>query len=79
VQIVFVGKFLKRIDRGGGDHRFTNVFIKNLPDDVDDAGLKTIAEEFGEVRGRGWRGGGGLARRGGRGRGWGEGAEVDWL
>jgi polyadenylate-binding protein len=49
-RIVFVGHFLKRNDRGDGrDASFTNVYIKNLADDVDDAKLKEIAEQFGGV------------------------------
>jgi len=44
-----VGRFLKRTDRDGSVARFTNVYIKNLPEDIDDDGLKVVAEEFGEV------------------------------
>ncbi|KAF8065880.1 ATR2 [Scenedesmus sp. PABB004] len=48
-KIVYVGPFLKRTDRGPGDAKFTNVYVKNLSEEVDDAGLKALAEEYGEV------------------------------
>jgi polyadenylate-binding protein len=48
-KVVYVGPFLKREDRGGGDNKYTNVYVKNLSEDVDDDGLKKLAEEFGEV------------------------------
>jgi len=49
-KIVYVGPFLKRTDRGGDrESKFTNVYVKNLAEDVDDEGLKKISEEFGEV------------------------------
>lgn len=49
-KIVYVGPFLKRTDRGGDrESKFTNVYVKNLAEEVDDDGLKKIAEEFGEV------------------------------
>jgi hypothetical protein len=49
-KIVFVGPFLKRLDRGEGrEERFTNVYVKNLGDEVDDEGLKKLAGEHGPV------------------------------
>jgi polyadenylate-binding protein len=50
-KIVFVGPFLKRVERGGDgrEERFTNVYVKNLGDDVDDEGLKKMAAEHGPV------------------------------
>jgi polyadenylate-binding protein len=49
-KIVFVGPFLKRVERGEGrEERFTNVYVKNLGDDVDDEGLKKMAAEHGPV------------------------------
>eukprot|EP00879_Flechtneria_rotunda_P000310 GHRR01000401.1.p1 GENE.GHRR01000401.1~~GHRR01000401.1.p1 ORF type:complete len:654 (+),score=211.27 GHRR01000401.1:245-2206(+) len=48
-KVVYVGPFLKRTDRSSSDTKFTNVYVKNLNEDVDDAALKTLAEEFGEV------------------------------
>jgi RNA recognition motif-containing protein len=50
-KIVFVGPFLKRVERvgEGREERFTNVYVKNLADDVDDDGLKKLAGEYGPV------------------------------
>jgi len=49
-KIVYVGPFLKRQDRGGDrEAKFTNVYVKNVAEDVDDDQLKKLAEEFGEV------------------------------
>ncbi|KAI8472972.1 MAG: polyadenylate-binding protein 4 [Monoraphidium minutum] len=50
-KIVYVGPFLKRVERGGDgrEERFTNVYIKNLNDDVDDEGLRKICAEHGAV------------------------------
>lgn len=50
-KIVFVGPFLKRVERvgEGREERFTNVYIKNLAEDVDDEGLKKICSEYGPV------------------------------
>lgn len=48
-KIVYVGPFQKRADRPQGKDVFTNVFVKNLPNDVGDDELMKIASEFGEV------------------------------
>lgn len=48
-KIVYVGPFLKRTDRSASDSKFTNVYVKNLSEDVDDDALKKLAEEYGEV------------------------------
>ena len=50
-KIVFVGPFLKRAERvgEGREERFTNVYVKNLADDVDDDGLKKLAGAYGPV------------------------------
>lgn len=34
---------------GEAAQKFTNVFVKNLPEEVDDAALHTMFSEFGEV------------------------------
>jgi polyadenylate-binding protein len=47
-KVVYVGPFLKRMDRGASDSKFTNVYVKNLSEDTDDAGLMKLAEEYGE-------------------------------
>jgi polyadenylate-binding protein len=47
-KVVYVGPFLKRMDRGASDSKFTNVYVKNLSEDVDDAALMKLAEEYGE-------------------------------
>ena len=47
---VFVGPFLKRDSRPDtGESRYTNVFVKNLPDSYDDAQFEKLASEFGAV------------------------------
>lgn len=50
-KIVYVGPFLKRAERGDGgkEERFTNVYIKNLADEVDDDGLNKMCSEYGPV------------------------------
>lgn len=48
-KIVYVGPFLKRTDRSASDSKFTNVYVKNLSEDVDDEALKKLAGEYGEV------------------------------
>jgi polyadenylate-binding protein len=48
-KIVYVGPFLKRTDRASTDSKFTNVYVKNLSEGVDDNALKKLAEEYGEV------------------------------
>lgn len=48
-KIVYVGPFLKRTDRAASDSKFTNVYVKNLSEQVDDGALKKLAEEYGEV------------------------------
>jgi len=47
---VFVGPFLKWEARpDAGEAKYTNVFVKNLPDSVDQEGLERLAEEHGPV------------------------------
>ena len=47
---VFVGPFLKRSERDPSDElKFTNIFVKNLPEDVDEAGLEKMFSEHGTV------------------------------
>ena len=47
---VFVGPFLKRSDRDPSDQdKFTNIFVKNLPEDTDEAGLEKMFAEHGTV------------------------------
>ena len=50
-KIVFVGLFLKRVERvgEGREERFTNVYVKNLAESVDDDGLRKMCEEHGPV------------------------------
>lgn len=49
----FVGKFIPRAERERvlGDHprKFTNVFIKNFPEDMDDNKLYSMFEKFGKI------------------------------
>ena len=47
---VYVGPFLKRSDRPADkDVRFTNVFVKNLAESVDDEKLREMFAAYGEV------------------------------
>ena len=49
-QKVYVGPFLKKADRPmDREHHFTNVYVKNLPDSVDDDKLNEIFSEHGSV------------------------------
>ena len=49
-QKVYVGPFLKKSDRPmDKENQFTNVYIKNLPDTVDDAKLNEMFSEHGTV------------------------------
>jgi len=48
-KIVYVGPFLKRTDRSPTDSKYTNVYVKNLSEDVDDEALEKLAAEYGEV------------------------------
>lgn len=48
-KIVTVCPFLKRNERPIGKDLFTNVYIKNLPADVDDAAFEAMVKEFGEL------------------------------
>lgn len=49
-QKVYVGPFLKKSDRPvDKENQFTNVYIKNLPDSVDDAKLNEMFSEHGTV------------------------------
>ena len=45
---VFVGPFVKR-DQRPGVTNWTNVYVKNLPSDYDDAKLKALFAEYGEI------------------------------
>ncbi|KAL1507918.1 hypothetical protein AB1Y20_007523 [Prymnesium parvum] len=51
---VFVGYFVPRKDRSGtdgaADNIFTNIFVKSLPVEVDDDGLKTMFEPYGPIK-----------------------------
>ncbi len=50
---VYVGKFQPRAARlremGEAAHRFTNVFVKNFGDKIDDAKLKALFEQYGPI------------------------------
>lgn len=50
---VYVGRFMTRSQRteayGGANKRFTNVFVKNFGDNVDDEKLKEMFAEHGEI------------------------------
>jgi len=50
---VFVGRFLPRTSRmrdmGDGARKYTNVFVKNFGDEVDDEKLKVTFEKFGPI------------------------------
>ena len=50
---VFVGRFVPRKDReielGEKAKKFTNVFIKNLSEDVDESELTTMFEKYGKI------------------------------
>ena len=47
---VYVGPFQKKSERpADGEIRFTNVYVKNLPDSVDDDKLSELFGEFGSV------------------------------
>ncbi|XP_070533067.1 polyadenylate-binding protein 1-A-like [Ptychodera flava] len=50
---VYVGKFMSRKERydamGGQQKKFTNVFVKNFAEEVDDEKLKDIFEPFGKI------------------------------
>lgn len=49
-QKVYVGPFLKKSDRPvDKESRFTNVYVKNLPDSVDDQKLNQMFSEHGNV------------------------------
>lgn len=49
-QKVYVGPFLKKSDRPADkESRFTNVYVKNLPDSVDDKKLNEMFSEHGSV------------------------------
>lgn len=49
-QKVYVGPFLKKSDRPvDKESRFTNVYVKNLPDSVDDKKLNEMFSEHGTV------------------------------
>lgn len=50
---VYVGRFMTRSQRseayGNTNKRFTNVFVKNFGENVDDSKLKEIFEKYGEI------------------------------
>ena len=47
---VYVGPFQKKSERpADGEIRFTNVYVKNLPDSVDDGQLTDMFGEHGSV------------------------------
>ncbi|OQV25134.1 Polyadenylate-binding protein 1-B [Hypsibius exemplaris] len=50
---VFVGRFIPRTERdrnyGDAPRKFTNVFVKNFGDDMDDDKLKTMFEKYGAI------------------------------
>jgi polyadenylate-binding protein len=50
---VFVGKFIPRQERlrefGDSARKFTNVFVKNFGEDVDDDAFKDMLEKFGKI------------------------------
>ena len=49
-QKVYVGPFLKKSDRPvDKESYFTNVYVKNLPESVDDNQLNTMFSEHGSV------------------------------
>ena len=49
-QKVYVGPFLKKSDRPvDKESRFTNVYVKNLPDSVDDRKLNEMFSQHGGV------------------------------
>jgi hypothetical protein len=48
----FVGRFLPRVSRlqnMGETRKFTNVYVKNLGEDMDDEKLEKMFEKFGEI------------------------------
>ena len=50
-KIVFVGSFIPKKDRSpvNPSDTFTNVYVKNLEETVDDAGLREMFSKFGEI------------------------------
>lgn len=51
-KVVFVGPFLSRKDREQNEdfvQRFTNVYVKNLPDEYDDVKLTELFEKYGDT------------------------------
>ena len=50
---VFVGRFVPRKDReielGEKAKKFTNVFIKNLSEDVEESSLMELFEKYGKI------------------------------
>jgi polyadenylate-binding protein len=45
---VFVGPFQKKAERGGdGQSKFTNIFVKNMAPETDEAALKTMFDAYG--------------------------------
>jgi len=52
-KVVFVGKFQPRAARlremGEAAHRFTNVYVKNFSDRLDEAKLRTLFEKYGPI------------------------------
>jgi len=52
-KVVFVGKFLPRAARlremGDAAHRYTNVYVKNFSDKLDDSKLRELFEKYGPI------------------------------
>lgn len=47
---VTVSAFKSRVERGGnGKFKFTNVYVKNIPEEVDQATLETMFARFGQI------------------------------
>jgi polyadenylate-binding protein len=48
-KIVFVGHFVKKQERPAGKEVYTNVYVKNLPAEVEDPEFFKMCAEFGDV------------------------------
>lgn len=46
---VYVGQFKRRSERQGGKDRFTNVFVKNFGDQMDEDRMKEVFSAYGEI------------------------------
>lgn len=51
-RIVFIGPFIPRSERksAGGKAKFTNCYVKNFGDELDEEGLKKLFGEYGEIK-----------------------------